>query len=329
MSSNLKLVQMNYEKLQSNPLISVLIPTFNVSKYIADAINSILDQTYENFEIIIIDDHSTDETYEILQDFEKAHRNIILHRNSSNLKIAVTLNNALALASGEYIIRMDGDDISEPERLERYLQAIMSNPDLDILGSSVVSIDESGRELGRTIFYEDFNLIKRTLKYRSPCAHIWIAKVEVYKALGGYRNIPGAEDYDFLLRAITSGFKVCNIEDYFGYKVRLFREGNTLLSAGLKQKLQHKYVYRLYLARLSGRPDNFSPNNLEMATEYSKLSNIIFKLASRFLNSAISYKASGSHYLAAIYTIAACISPHQASYLVGRMLLKFKIKGWI
>lgn len=308
------------------PLISVLMPVYNVRDYVLDALNSILTQTYERIELIIIDDHSNDGTYEIIKKLTAGNKNVKLIRNQKNLKIAMSLNEGLKLATGSYIARMDGDDISDHERLEKYLREIEENPNIDLIGSSVISIDESGAEIGRAEFYEDFKLIKKTLKYRTPCAHIWLAKRQVYDALGGYRSIPGAEDYDFLLRAISYGFRISNLEKYYGYKVRIFRNGNTLSHIGLKQRLMHRYIYELYLERLSGKPDSLSPESLAQATRVGEFENFLFKISSAFLKKSIQHKASGAIFQSTLYAIASCISPHQASYLVDRMVLKFKVQ---
>lgn len=314
-------------RCEARPLISVLMPIYNVEKFLADALLSILNQSYENIELIIVDDCSTDTSYDIARRLTENRHNVKIARNEKNLKIAATLNIALAMSRGKYIARMDGDDISEPDRLERYFSKLESDPELGIVGSSVISIDEEGREVGRTVFFEDFNLIKKTLKYRTPCAHIWLARREVYDTLAAYRDMPGAEDYDFLLRAISSGFKISNIEDYYGYKVRLFRAGNTLNSLGLRQKLLHRYIYRLYQERISGKHDSFTAENLAQSVKVGKFENYIFNVSSMWLNKSIKHKANGAMLRSALYAVASCISPHQLIYLLGRVALKLKVRA--
>jgi glycosyltransferase involved in cell wall biosynthesis len=99
-------------QIQNLPLISVIIPTYNVENYIIDSVNSIINQTYKNIEIIIVDDNSNDNTFKILNSLKELDSRIKLYKNNKNLKIVNTLNFAISVSSGEYIARMDGDDIS-------------------------------------------------------------------------------------------------------------------------------------------------------------------------------------------------------------------------
>ncbi len=102
-----------------NYLISVIIPVYNVQSFVEEAILSICNQTYRNLEIIVVDDCSTDETYTIVENLVKKDSRIKLFRNRKNSKIVKTLNFALEQANGEFIARMDGDDISSLLRLEK------------------------------------------------------------------------------------------------------------------------------------------------------------------------------------------------------------------
>ena len=101
-----------------NKLVSVIIPVYNVEKYVKEAIQSIQNQTYINLEIIVIDDGSSDKTYTIVEELARNDERIKLYKNEKNLKIVKTLNRALSLANGENIARMDGDDISALDRIE-------------------------------------------------------------------------------------------------------------------------------------------------------------------------------------------------------------------
>lgn len=99
--------------------VSVLIPVFNVEKYIKDSVQSIRNQTYKNIEIIVIDDGSTDDTFGVVAKIAESDKRIKLFKNEKNIGIVKTLNRALELSTGEYIARMDGDDISELDRIEK------------------------------------------------------------------------------------------------------------------------------------------------------------------------------------------------------------------
>src|SRR3989338_8491510 len=110
-------------------LISVIIPVYNGNGFLPAALESILDQTYRNFEVIAIDDGSTDNSYEILKDYAERDSRLRVFRNSKNLNIANTLNRGIKLARGQYIARMDADDIALPHRLAKQLHYLLLHPD--------------------------------------------------------------------------------------------------------------------------------------------------------------------------------------------------------
>lgn len=124
------------------PTITVLMPVYNVEKYIRFAIDSILSQTYEDFSFLIIDDASTDHTVDIICEYQD--KRIKLIRNSRNLGVANSLNKGLAIIDSPYIARMDGDDISNPTRFEKQLAYMKFYPKLSIVGSHMELIDDRG-----------------------------------------------------------------------------------------------------------------------------------------------------------------------------------------
>ncbi len=128
-----------YSTLQktTEPLISVIMPTYNRAHLLPQAINSILNQTYKNFEFIIINDGSSDKTQKVLKEYQKKDHRIILLSNDENKGIVTSLNKGLEIAKGKYIARMDDDDISLPRRLERQVYFLEANPDITVLGSNI------------------------------------------------------------------------------------------------------------------------------------------------------------------------------------------------
>jgi len=120
------------------PLVTVLMPVYNAAKYLKDAINSILEQTYSNFEFIIIDDGSTDESLDIIKSFND--KRIKLFENGNNIKLIATLNKGIDLAQGKYIARMDADDISLPERFEKQINFMENNPNVGLCGTYIRAI---------------------------------------------------------------------------------------------------------------------------------------------------------------------------------------------
>ena len=113
------------------------------------AIDSILNQTYRDFEFIICDDGSNDGTYEMVQDLIKNDKRVILIKNNENKGLAYSLNHCLSIAKGEYIARMDADDISMPERFVKQIAFMNSHPDIDCLGTWAIEIDDDGKEYFR------------------------------------------------------------------------------------------------------------------------------------------------------------------------------------
>lgn len=123
--------------MTSLPLVSVIIPCYNAENFVESAVRSIMEQTYSNLEIIVIDDCSTDNTPKILEKLSGEDSRIIYIRNESNLKLVRTLNKGLKLCQGEFIARMDADDISKKERIEKQLTFMQTHPNIDIIGCAI------------------------------------------------------------------------------------------------------------------------------------------------------------------------------------------------
>lgn len=302
-----------------NKLVSVIIPVYNVENYVKEAMQSIQNQTYKNLEIIVIDDGSKDNTYKVVEYLAKDDDRIKLYKNEENLKIVKTLNRALSLANGEYIARMDGDDISALNRIEKKVKFLEENKEYDLVGCSMKAIDTDGNNIGQTVHFSNQNLLLDSLKYVTPVSHIWVARKNLYDKLNGYREIPGVEDYDFLLRMTTIGFKYTNLEEYFGYFVRLGRLGNTISSFGIRQRKMHSYVYKLYEDRLKNQKDSFSNDNLKSYTRTNNFLEKIHSFSSRSLYKAIESKGKKKYFNMIVNLIASLVSPYQISYLIDRL----------
>lgn len=301
------------------PLVSVLIPVFNVAAYVKEALQSIQNQTYQNLEIIVIDDGSSDDTYSIVEELSKHDERVLLYKNDKNLKIVKTLNKALSLASGEYIARMDGDDSSELDRINVLLDFIEEHPEFDIVGTSMTAINDIGDKIFKSTYSSNPVYLKKTLPYNPPLAHIWIAKRKVYEHLNGYRELPGAEDYDFLLRAISSGFNLTNISEYYGYNVRVNRVGNTSNTMGIAQIKLHSYVWSMHKERCKKGSDSFSPYKVEKLMKASPTLNFLHTKSNRFLGAAVDNK--GNVLKLAFNLLLSLISPYQIIYLKRRVSL--------
>ena len=129
-----------------NPKITVLMPVYNGEKYLREAIGSILNQTFNDFEFLIINDSSTDSTREIILSYDDTR--IRLEDNEKNIGLTHSLNKGLRLAKGKYVARMDADDISLPDRLEKQLAVIENNTDVSIVACWIDIIDKNNTYIG-------------------------------------------------------------------------------------------------------------------------------------------------------------------------------------
>ena len=119
------------------PLVSIGMPVFNCEKTLNIAVQSILNQTYSNWELILIDDGSEDKTLEIANSFQDSRIKVIA--DGRNQQLPIRLNQAIALSRGKYFARMDGDDVSYPERLQRQVEYLEQHPEIDLLGTGSIN----------------------------------------------------------------------------------------------------------------------------------------------------------------------------------------------
>jgi len=198
-----------------NYLISIIMSVYNEKQeWIKDSIESILNQTYKNIEfIIIIDNPNYKIAIDLIRMYAEKDARIKYFINEKNQGLIYSLNRSLQYTNGDYIARMDADDISHIDRLEKQLNYICNN-NLDLIGSNVNLFNEQG------VFYTTNKLV--THKYITKLLKAgtigivhptFFAKKEVFKTLNGYKNAFHVEDKDFLARAICSNFKVGNIPD--------------------------------------------------------------------------------------------------------------------
>ncbi|MHA3083453.1 glycosyltransferase family 2 protein [Acinetobacter sp. ANC 5383] len=154
------------DNLESLPLISIGISFYNAEKYLADAIKSIIFQTYDNWELLLIDDGSTDNSLAIADQFSQQDARIKILSDGGNKGLAARLNQSIKLATGDYIARMDADDIMHPRRLEKQLTILQSNPDIDVLGTNAYVIDETSLVFGQR--YKELSGLEKVESFIHP-----------------------------------------------------------------------------------------------------------------------------------------------------------------
>lgn len=197
----------------SGPRISVLMPVYNAEKFLKPAIDSILNQTFKDFEFLIINDGSTDSSKKIILSYKDSR--IKFFENKKNLGVTRTLNKGLRLAKGKYIARMDADDISLPDRLQKQVEFMAKNPQVAVCGTWVQIVDD--KTLRHEIWKSpgDFESVKSLALFYSPVYHptVLIRNEALKKYNLSYSlSFPHAEDYALWVRIMEKA-KVINLQE--------------------------------------------------------------------------------------------------------------------
>ncbi len=195
------------------PRISVIMPVYNGEKYLRQAMESILNQSFSDFEFIIINDGSTDRTEEIVKSYNDPR--IVYLKNERNLGLSRSYNKGIGACRGQYLARMDADDISAPNRFERQIQFLKKRPYVDIVGSSLTFIDEKGRKCGVWRRQLDHTDIKFSSLFSTPMIHPTImGKTEVFKSHLYNEELYNSEDYELWSRLLFEiGTRFGNIHE--------------------------------------------------------------------------------------------------------------------
>lgn len=200
--------------------VSVIMGIYNCASTLQEALDSLYVQSFQDFEIILCDDGSKDNTYEVALENQRQHPNIVLLRNEQNLGLNATLNKCLAVAQGEYIARMDGDDISLPTRFEKQVKFLDEHPGYAVVSAPMIYFDENGefrRGTGKgEVDAKDF-------VHGSPICHApCMARTTVFNAVGGYsvdEKLLRAEDYHLWFKIFAAGHKLYMMNECL-YKMR-------------------------------------------------------------------------------------------------------------
>lgn len=206
------------------PKISVIMSVYNCEKYLKQSVDSILNQSYKDFEFIIINDGSTDRSREILESYKDDRIRLF---NNKNKGLTKSLNEAIRYSNGKYIARMDADDISLPERFKKEINFLDSNRDIVMCGTWADFIDENGkllREFKRPVTDKE---IKREIIFHNPFIHPSVMmRKTVFNEIGFYdESFRYAQDYELWTRIVTK-FKTANIPEKL-LEYRLLKEGIT------------------------------------------------------------------------------------------------------
>jgi len=182
------------------PLVSIILPTYNGSRYLQEAIQSCIDQTYRNWELIIVDDASTDETPQIIKRWLNGDSRIIAIRHTQNKKLPVALNTGFANAKGKYFTWISDDNLYRPEALTTMVSFLENHHEVGVVYTDYTRLDEQNHELERITVQEPEELI-----YMNPVGASFLYRREVHETNHGYNeHLFLVEDYDFWIRASLS-----------------------------------------------------------------------------------------------------------------------------
>ena len=250
------------------PLASVVLPVYNAEHYLEQAVDSVLCQSFANFELLLLNDGSTDRSREILESFSR--RDSRCHVYSwPNRGLVATLNAGLDLAVGEFIIRMDADDVCRPRRFEQQLAYLDSHPECVAVGSRALLIDAEGLpifEMTDNCTHEDIDgaMLSGKVGIMHPSAAI---RASAIKAIGGYReDYPCAEDIDLFLRLAEAGRLVNLPEVLLDYRQHVASIGYS--KARMQYESAHNAI-RQAQERRGVEPINVKPNRLEVSASLS------------------------------------------------------------
>lgn len=237
--------------------ISIVMPVYNGHKFLAEAIESVLNQTHANFEFIIIDDGSTDNSAAIIKQYAETDARVLLHQQQ-NSGLPVTLNRGIGLAKAEIIARMDADDIMLPNRLERQIPFLINHPEAAVVSCCSYHIDEKGRRIGKSGIYPSLASVENCKKHIARggmifCLHpgviFWKKAV---MSVGGYNEaLPVSEDTELWNRMADHGlYTIVMPERLLEYRIHM----GAISSAWHKSSDHRSWVHTTIVSRRNGLP---------------------------------------------------------------------------
>lgn len=229
-----------------NPRVSILMPVYNVAPYLREAVDSILSQTYTDFELIVLDDGSTDGSSQILEIYTDPR--IIRYRGERNVGLANILNVGLQMARGEFIARMDSDDLSLPTRLSVQVAYLDAHSEVDLCSCGM---ELFGAKQAIWSYATDVDTVKINALFHSPILHassVWRRTAFADRGLTFDQQMVPAEDYDLWVRALLQSCVLVNIPDVL-YRYRIHMSQTTAMdqrSADRCRQIRQHYIRSLF-----------------------------------------------------------------------------------
>jgi glycosyltransferase involved in cell wall biosynthesis len=273
--------------MNTKPIVSIIMSTYNRAEFLPTAIKHITSQTYTNFELIVVYDHSTDKTAEILSEFSKNDQRIRIVRNENKMKLIKSLNIGLNLAIGKYIARADDDDPwINTEKLAEQISFLELNPEYVIVGTGTIVIDEQNKELFRYRQPNSDKSIRAKMLFGNPFIHSTVVfRKSIIDKTGPYdENLKDAEDWDLWMRIGMYG-KLYNLPSYCTYRFY----GRRCLS--IKNRINVSKTRLHLIKKYCKQYPNFIPaflfNSLQRMYAFSPyietIDNFLFKLKRKIL----------------------------------------------
>lgn len=227
----------------SHPKLTIVMPAHNASKFLNITLESFVKQSFSDWNLIVIDDASTDTTWDIIMSWQQMERRIHGLQNETNLRVALTMNKGIELVQSPYFARVDSDDVLLPDHFEKIIHFLDTHSDIDLSGSQVITIDGNGQFRRKWNYETDPIWIKSSAIFACPFLQSSVVmRTSVIKSVGGYRpDMELIEDYDLWIR-ILQKYKAANIEDYtIQYRIHENNMSETNKSTLLKM-LEGLYV---------------------------------------------------------------------------------------
>ena len=239
--------------MSKTPRITILMPVRNGARWLTEAVESVLQQSYADFELLMIDDGSSDDTPRMAAGFEQGDSRVRVLRQNQ-LGLVAALNRGLSEARGSLIARLDADDVALPRRLERQVALFESRPRLTLLGSWAEKIDEAGEPLGTLRPESDPQKLKAELLKKNPVIHSSVMFLaDAARQCGGYRKVfEAAEDFDLWLQMSERGDIAIASEVLIKYRVH---RQSVSANLAVRQLFSSRLAIRSARARRAGRSD--------------------------------------------------------------------------
>jgi glycosyltransferase involved in cell wall biosynthesis len=284
---------MDDSRVSSRTDVSVIMPVYNVREFLADTLQSILSQSYERFEVIAIDDGSTDGSFDVLADFARRDPRLRIYRQEKNMGVGAIANECLTKATNELVVRMDGDDLMEPTRIERQVWFMRQHPNISAATSYAWLIDRNGKVLASAKPEIDMDRGVRELDptcFVSMIHPAVIMRKSHIQAVGGYSNeYRFAEDRELWGRVVAAGYRL-GVQSEYLVKQRL--HGSSLTAINVRRNLLIcDFIDQNIIRMLRGEPRlsyeqyvgerNSKPLLKRLARHANETSSILYRQATR------------------------------------------------